>query len=183
MSNPITLPTVLFAGDSIRWTVAPADYPASDGWGAMLSLRNADNSIDIPASTSGREYILSASATTTDTYKAGTYQYRLRVIRNDETITIATGTMTIRPSFVGAIDERTDAQRALAAVDKLLSGKADKGVYEYEIGTRRLKSYTMSELLKLRSHLQAQVNAEQSLTSKTPFTGQRIAVRVGGGNG
>ena len=85
-------------------------------------------------------------------------------------------------SFSGALDARTDAEKALDAVNKLLAGKAEKGILEYEIHNRKLKNYSMDELLTLHSHLSKQVQREKiAAGSATELRGRKIMVRFGNG--
>ena len=180
--NQFQPPATICAGDTIDWHVASAEYPSSDGWTLAYILRNRDTAIDLIGASDNANHHINIAATQTENYAQGQYAYRARMSHPDGRVqTVAEGHITIKPSFATAIDARSDLETALANVDKLLAGKADKGVYEYEIGNRRLKSYTMAELLKLRAHLQMQVNAERVTSGMAQTGGRRIMVRFGNG--
>lgn len=179
---PFQLPAVIFAGDSIHWVFESPTYPASDGWTLTFQLRNAANSIDFRAENEANGFVVRQSGAQTDILAAGEYAYRARMTLGNDISTVGQGHITIKPSFSGALDARTDAEKALEAVNKLLAGKAEKGILEYEIHNRKLKNYSMDELLTLHSHLSKQVQREKiAAGSATELRGRKIMVRFGNG--
>jgi len=53
------------------------------------------------------------------------------------------------------------ASEILEKIEKILLGKADNDIAEYEIAGRSLKKYSFSELIKLRDKFKREVEAEK----------------------
>lgn len=178
------LPAVINAGDSIKLLYGSPDYPATDGWALVFMLRNAAGHYDLTCEAQGSAHLIKQTPTQTSGFVAGNYAYRAQFIKDDEAITVAQGNVRINPSFGdGAVDARGDAKIAYDNVTAMIAGKGNSGVYEYEIRGRRLKSYTIPELLALQSHLKrelAQEDAANGISSENQFKGQ-IRVRFGNG--
>ena len=181
-SFTLKLPATILAGDSISWRITDAAYPASQGWTLIYLLRNNDEEIDLTSTADGDTHVITQSASKTEAFTAGTYAYRAQYRNEDEgkAITVAQGSVTVAQSF-GSVLDRGKAQEAYDKVVALLSGKGDSDVYEYEIRGRRLKRYTLDELLRLKKELWQDVqreNAANGLNNNDQFRGQ-VHVRFG----
>lgn len=178
------LPAVINAGDSINQLYCSPEYPASDGWVLVFMLRNAAAQIDLTSVAENGAHRIKQTPAQTNAFTAGNYAYRAQFTRADEAITVGQGNVRITPSFGnGAIEARGPAQIAYDNVTAMLAGKGDSGVYEYEIRGRRLKSYTITELLQLQNHLRRELDRENTangIANTTQFSGQ-IRVRFGNG--
>lgn len=178
------LPAVINAGDSINLLYGSPEYPASDGWVLVFMLRNANASVDLTSTAENTAHRLKQTPAQTNDFAAGDYAYRAQFVRDDEAVTVAQGNLRINPSFnSGAIDARGPAQIAYDNVTAMIAGKGGSGVFEYEIRGRRLKSYTIPELLQLQTHLKREwerENAASGINSSNQFRG-KIQVRFGNG--
>lgn len=176
----LKLPATILAGDSISWRIADAAYPASQGWTLTYLLRNNDDEIDLTSTADGDTHVITQTADKTEEFTAGTYAYRAQYRNGDKAITVAQGSVIVAPSF-GSVLERGKAQEAYDNILAMLSGKASGAVYEYEIRGRRLKYYTLDELLRLKKELWQDVQREQAangLNNNDQFRGQ-VHVRFG----
>jgi hypothetical protein len=176
-TTPTTEPASITAGDSITWQRTLADYPA-DVWTLKYRLINATSKIDITASASGTNHLVSISTSTSAGYLDGTYTWTAWVEKTGERITLANGTIVIKPDLAAAayLDARSDAA---IIVDQLMAAykayTASNGhVAEYEIAGRRMKYRTGAEILDQLNHWKAILATEKRA--------ERIAAGLGGGN-
>lgn len=176
-SNPE--PISLIAGDTAKWTRRLDAYPASAGWALSYELVNAQHRYEIPAVAEGNAYRVLVPAQITKNFAAGSYDWRARVTNaGGEVYTVATGRMTVAPSFGAAIDGRSHARRTLEAIEAVLEGRATSATAEYEINGRRLKYIPLTELHAMRSKYQREVAAEEGRSGPRGVSG-RIMVRFG----
>ena len=180
-SSNFKIPAVFFAGDSILWRIDSADHPASDGWTLVYLLRNSTDEIDLTSTADGDTHVIRQAPSVSNGYVAGTSIYRKQFIKGNQTVTVEQGGVRIVPSFAdGSVDGRSPAQIGYDNICAMLTGKAASGVYEYEIRGRRLKSYTLDELLRLKNVLWQDLQRENIATGmnngNAPFRGQ-IRVR------
>ncbi len=176
-SIPTTEPETITAGDSFTWKRTLADYPAGT-WTLKYRLINADGKIDITATASGTDHLVSVEPATSAVYTAGTYTWTAWVEKTGYRITIGGGTMEVKPNIAAltTLDARTDAA---VIVDQLIAAyksyTASNGhVAEYEIAGRRMKFRGTAEILDQLNHWRAILASEKRA--------ERIAAGLGGGN-
>lgn len=166
---PATIPTiepaVINAGDTAKWTKTLADYPATDGWALTYTLVNAAQRYTVTAAASGSDYLITIAAATTATYATGNYDFRGQVSKAGEVFTVATGRLTVKPTFATAIEERTQARRTLDAIEATLEGRSTSATAEYEIAGRKMKYIDVPDLLALRDRFRADVAREDAANS------------------
>lgn len=113
----------------------------------------------------------------TDNLKAGDYAAELWATYTGNVKRIASRlSFTIRAGLAIG-DIRSQARKALEAIETMLAGQANEGVRRYRINNRELERYTVDELLKLRSHFAAEVQREERKNKGLSGLGPRIAVR------
>ncbi len=163
-TTPTTEPTSIVAGDTAKWLKTLADYPASAGWSLVYTLINAHHKIVITSTAQGDDHLVNESATTTNEWNAGTYDWRAQATNAGEVYTVGAGRITIAPSFdaVNKLDSRSPSRVMLDAVEAVMLKTASSNVQEYEIAGRRLKHYSMGELLQLRDRLRGEVAREEA---------------------
>lgn len=159
----------IYAGATLDFLIETlTDYPASDGWVVRLVLNpRAGGSVRaIDSVASGDAHRLQATAAQTAAWSTGWYARQVWVIKGAEQypVTDLFGQTEVRPGLNAAAgtDTRTDAEKALAAIQATLSGKADSAVQSYQINGRQLSSYPLTELIKLRDMYLRQVSNEQA---------------------
>ena len=173
-----TEPTSITPGDTVKWTRSLPDYPASAGWVLSYELVKASTRITITASSSGDNHLVTVAAATSTNYTAGDYAWRARVTKSGEVYTVGTGRVTILPSFASATDARSQARRALEAIESMLEGRASSAVMEYEIAGRRLRNYPIPELLTLRDRYRQDVAREDAAARSAANLPSRTRILV-----
>jgi hypothetical protein len=177
MTTPTTEPASVTAGDTITWQRTLADYPATT-YTLKYRLINAAGKIDITAAASGTDHLVSVSSTTSASWTAGTYAYQAWVEKTGERVTIGSGTMVVSPNLAAltSYDARSDAAKI---VDQLMAAyktyTASSGhVQEYEIGNRRMRYRSATEILDQINHWKGILASEKRA--------ERIASGLGAGN-
>lgn len=173
------------AGDTLEFTVTLADYPAGDGWVLhyRLTPRAAGGTAyAFDATASGDDHLVSVDAATTADWAAGDYTSSAWVTSGTQRFSISSegGQVTVLadPSTLPAgTDTRSQAEKDLAAIDSLLSGKASSGTEEYRISGRLLRSYPLADLMKLRALKRGEVDAERAAAGLPPLYGAAASVR------
>jgi len=158
---PTSEPAALRAGDTATWLKSLPDFPAGAGWSLEYTLINATGKITITSTAQGNDHKIRVLPATTTGWAAGTYAWQCRATDGTDTVTIATGNLEIKPNFAGLTtsDQRSFAQKTLAALEAWIENH-DPGVAEYEIAGRRMKYIPVTDLLKLRSQFEIEVNRQ-----------------------
>ena len=180
LTTPTTEPTQFVAGDTAKWLKTLAEYPASAGWALAYTLINSANKITFGSTAQGTDFLVNVSATTTATWAAGTYAWRAQVSKSGEVFTVGQGSLVIKAAFSAAtLETRSTSAIMLDNVNAALTKTASENVLEYEIAGRRLKHYSMGELLQLRDRLTADVARETAAANIANGLGNpgRIYVR------
>jgi predicted extracellular nuclease len=161
-SIPTTEPAALVAGDTAKWQRTLADYPASEGWTLRYTLTNALERYTFDASASGNDYLVTVAANTTANWQPGVYAWRAQVLKAAEVFTMATGSITVSAQWGAATDARSSSRIALDNVNAYLADAKNLAASQYRIGERELARWKMTDLLALRSRLQAEVAREEA---------------------
>jgi hypothetical protein len=181
-TTPTTEPATVVAGDTITWQKSYADYPATV-WTLKYRLLNSATKIDITATASGDDFLVSVTSTTSATWAAGAYDYTAWVEKSGERVTVELGRITVKANMAVAttFDGRSDAriiyEALIAAYKTAVASRAY--VAEYEIAGRRMKFSSREEWLKELNFWKAQVVAEdraEKIASGQP-AGARVLVR------
>lgn len=179
--TPTTEPITLLAGDTAKWLKTVPDYPATEGWVLSYTLVSAANRINFAATTSGTDYLVNVAAATTAAWAPGTYEWRAQVSLAVQVFTVASGSITVQPSFGGAVDGRSHARKALANIEAYLENSANLTAASYEIAGRKLQRISLPDLLTLRDKYRGEViredaaaNVARGLPDK-----RRVMVRFG----
>lgn len=176
------LPQSFRAGDTLTWTISLSAYPASDGWSLTYTLINATRKVTITSTASGSEHLLSVSAATSAGYAPGLYTWTAAASKNDQRISLSSGTVEILPNLaaLATYDGRTQAKRILDAIDAVLDQRATGVEMELEMNGRRIRYFTPDELKKWRIYWVAEVRREQAAERLANGLGgpQKVLVRI-----
>jgi hypothetical protein len=180
-TTPTTVPATVVAGDSIIWQQSFSDYPASV-WTLKYRLLNATGKIDITAGTSGDDYLVSVSSTTSAGWVAGDYSYTAWVEKIGERVTVDNGRISISPNLatLNSYDGRSPARQIyeglMAAYQAAVTTRAF--VSEYEIAGRKMKFNGKADWLTELNYWKAQVSAEDRAAALgAGMGGARVLVR------
>lgn len=173
------IPKKITAGTTFNRLMVNANYPASDGWLVKFYLRGSTQS-DFTSTDEGDNHRLLISASTTATWQAGNYAYTLRVEKSGEVVELESGNIQVMPDIAAmeaGYDARTQAEKALEAIEAVLAGRASKDQERYRINDRELYRTPIPDLIKLRGFYAAQVNRERH--GRNPVVG-RVLTRFPG---
>jgi hypothetical protein len=180
--------TQIIAGETLNYVTDPAEHPSylpADGWELELKLnpRAGGSVITVAGTPEGDAFLVRATAATTAGWAPGWYGGELWFVRGGEAYRALAGQVQIVPGLriaPAGTDTRSDAERALAAIEATLSGKAGSAVQSYQINGRSLSSYSLAELIKLRELYRREVASERRAAGLADGRGsvRRIAVRL-----
>lgn len=168
MATATTEPDSVRAGDTIAWQKTLSDFPASSGWTLKYRLINAAGSIDIVASASGADHLVSVSATTSATWQPGTYQYQSYVTKAAERYTVAIGSVEILPNLaaqVAGYDTRSTAKKTLEQLEAAHADYVSKGqgiTQRYTIQDREIWFRSAADIIKLMNYYRNLVAQEEA---------------------
>lgn len=159
-SIPTREPQELYVGATTRWRKSLSDFdPASATLSYAFVKSDGTEHFTVTATDNGDgSFLVTVAPSDLTGATAGDWRWQAWAEESGERTPVARGRITVRPDFAaGAVDERVEAEKILAAIESLLAGKFDKDASSYSIGTRSLTSYAPSELLELRNYYKAEV--------------------------
>lgn len=175
---PTNPPGNVVAGDSLSWTRAFSDYPASDGWVLAYTLISSTKVFNITATADGDGFAVNVDASATEAWEPDTYRLVEYVTQGTQRVTLGTTTLVVAPNLAAAsagADTRTHAEKMLALIDAWLESRAPVAG-STEINGRKIQYYPITDLLVMRDRFAREVAREQAAPGKT--AGVRILVRL-----
>ena len=162
METPTAEPSVVTAGDRIKWERELPDYPASDGWVLTYALRNAAGKIDIASTASGSKHVVNVAPDIAPAWVPGDYQGQGYVTKaaTNERYTVVRWSVRVLPNLAaqnGAYDSRAHAEKVLASIEAVIEKRATKDQEEYAINGRSLKRTPVADLIHLRNYYRSEV--------------------------
>ena len=158
-------PSEITAGDHIAWTRYDADYLPLDGWVLKYALRGPAV-INLSSTPDGDYHNIDIPGNTSAGYTAGVYSWAAYFEKADGTrVTRVTGRLTINPDLVAVgagYDGSTHAERVLAAIERVIEGRATRGDQELSFDGKRIVKMTVAELIQLRQQYRNEVRAERA---------------------
>lgn len=174
-------PTIVTAGDTLIWKRSLADYVAPT-WVLTYALINSLNKINITATNSGGDHLVTVAAATSATYAAGTYRWQSYVTSGSERHNIGTGEIVVKQNFAAesTIDTRSEAKTILDAINAVIAKRATLDQEEYTISGRSLKRTPIADLIVLRDKYAAIYKSEQAAEqlAQGKFGKNKILVRI-----
>lgn len=177
---PTVEPTRLTAGDTAKWKISLADFPAGDGWSLQYVFVGKAGKQEATSSADGAEHLLSIAASATANWAPGEYRWHAYATQADERYKVREGALTVEANLAAtaALDARTHARKVLDAIEAVLEKRATQAHMEYEIEGRRLRFIPVPELLTLRSRYRGYVRAEEDAARLAKGLPSRNQVRV-----
>ena len=162
-----TEPTEIVAGDFLAWkrTDLNADY-ANSAYTLKYVLRlqgSGSTEIEITATASGDDYLVSVASATTASYSVGRYDYQAYLTRNadSERITIKSAEMVVVANRDTATTDPIDHLRQrLNNLDAAILTLSQKTASSYSIAGRSMTYSDLPELMRMRNATQAEINTK-----------------------
>ena len=168
------LPDQIRAGDTIKWrhdasrdnlgnSITSSDYTLK--YYFRTNTNNEGHTATGTAFGTGWEFTISASDS--DGFDAGNWFFQAIATKASEAVTLATGRLEVLAgldytSTPAALDDRTQAEKDLAAVQKAIRDIANgNAVKSYSVAGRNLTRYEMADLIALESKLKFEVQRER----------------------
>jgi hypothetical protein len=183
MSVPTEEPLQIRAGTTWEWERSFTDYPAPT-WTLTYYLKNASAYISFAAAASGAAHLVTRTATQTQSYTAGKYDWEAQVSYSGSVYSVDRGRIEILPRFdsAAAVDARSNARKNLEAIDTLLLAYSagNNLVLEYTIGDRTMRYRDAADLMKWRNYWAAEVEREEAANRLAAGldSGYRILTRL-----
>lgn len=168
-------PINLHAGDSVAWSRAVPAYPSAQGWTLHYVLNGPERYTFEAAG--GAAYGVSLPASQTAAWAPGLYRWVALAVKDDQRVTVDTGTIQIEPNWETAtpVDVRTHAARMVALIETALEKRIPKDQQSYEIDGQRLDRIPVERLRELRMQYQRELGNQRRPGGPT---GRKINVRL-----
>lgn len=168
-----TEPQEITAGDHVTWELYLSDYPPSAGWALKYALRGPA-AINIVSTPSGLNHKVDVPGNTSKDYMSGAYSWARYVEKLDGTrVTLATGRIKIKPDLITAVagyDGSSHAERVLAAIERVIEGRASRGDQELWFDGKKITKMTVDELIKLRQYYKQELRTDGKVTKSARRT-------------
>ena len=159
-------PSQFTIGDTLSFRKILADYPPSEGWSLSYSLRilETGSALDISASVSGQEYVVTVTKAVTNDWDAGTYAIQGFVDNGTSRFQIYDGFIEALPSLStieDSVDLRSHVRKVLDNIEAVLEGRATHDVLESHIGDTTFRRLTPSQLMDMRNKYLVELDKEE----------------------
>lgn len=150
-------PDFIISGDTtqFQWGPMGSMYPSSL-WTATFYINGATSIVVTATKNNDDSFTITVPARQTGQLTAGTYSYAVRMVRDsdDFTVTVETGTVSVKANPAVAPQKAILAERMIALVEKCLEGQLSSGeaIESISIGGRSLSLMSRDELLKERAY-------------------------------
>ena len=186
----MTVPASIVAGSTVTWIEPPAlvtDSPAtSASWTLQVSFRTNTAGEGATAAGTARAdggWDVALSATTTESWDAGTWYWQKKITSGAVVVVIGSGTTEVLPSldYTGdptAFDGRSQAEKDLEAVQAAIRAIISKGAKSYSIGSRSFTSNDLGLLMQREAQLKAIVARERAAEKAAQGLGNPMSMFV-----
>ena len=150
-------PTSITAGTTAEWS--RTDAYAYGLWTYQYVLTGPQQ-ITVNATAAGGAVTAEVSASTTDSWPAGKYQWFLWRENGTQKHAVDTGYIEVRANpfgQTGSVDHSTHAERMLYAIEARLENRAVSDYEQYSIDGRSLARIPVAELMRLRDKYRNEV--------------------------
>lgn len=176
----------IYAGDTVKWSEDPTNGRTSAAWAMVCVLKDGaghDNVTVNGVANSSGGWDFTITDETTAAWTVGTHYWQIYVTKDGEKYTVGSGTMDVRAAVSSGgstFDGRSQAQIDLDAVKAAIRARiAGDATVEYTIGNRSLKKEPLSNLIALRTQLEADVAREKQAKRLSDGVGRAVFVRFG----
>lgn len=169
---PTKEPSEIIAGDFTQWKRTDLGDFDNTLYTLKYSARLAGTGtteIEITATASGSDYLVSIPSATSAAYTVGTYYWQAYITRDadSERIRIDGDTWKVSANLDEATtDPRSHARIMVDKIESLLENRADADVADYSIGNRSITKMPPKELREWRAYYMNELRAEDDRTAR-----------------
>lgn len=174
------VPQTIASGFNFYAQTWQPDYSGAE-WTLELLLRGV-GTITLTGERDAARHVFSANAEETATWAAGEYAYFLRAVSGSDAYLLEQGTVRVLPDatkIADGSDIRSEAQKALDAIDAVLAKRATLDQQRYRINNRELERTDIADLLALRAHYYRLVQVEKAKASGKGLFGRQVKFHMG----
>lgn len=180
---PTREPEEIQAGDTLKFTITLADYPADDGWTLTYRLTSATAQIAaFAASADGSSHAVSVAATTTADWAAGLYELRGQVEKSGEKYTTHVSNVQVLADLMAdnasGNDQRTHARKALSNVETAIEALASGTNQTFVINGESYSRKDLEQLTRVRDRYRQEVANEEALERINNGKGTKGVFRI-----
>lgn len=187
MTLPTLPPTAFEAGTTVAFTVPATEtslgtVSPAGGWGLTWHLRGVSEA-DVTATANTDTWTVTLTATASQALGAGGYTWALRgtlgVTPTQQVVTLSTGVLTVTPDMLEALagDLQSWEEKTLAVVHAALDGTIAGEMKMYMIGGRQVMTFSLDELMALRTRLLYTIRAQRGQGFGTPIRFDVVGMR------
>lgn len=175
---PTKEPESIVAGDTLKFNIDLADYPAGDGWTLKYNLVNASGTIQFQSSASGNTHAINEAFGTTANWVTGFYTLTGYVTNGTEQYQVYPPTrIEILPNPASAEnrDTRSISQKIVDLMEAAMLTGASRVTSEVEAEGVRVKWKDSTDFLAQYNFHKSQVNASNGKSKRhlTRFSAPR----------
>lgn len=150
-------------------------------WTLELLLRGT-GTITLTGERNSARHVFSANAEETATWVAGEYAYFLRAVSGSDAHLIEQGNVRVLPDatkIADGTDVRSEARKALDAIDAVIAKRAAIDQKSYRINNRELERTDIKDLIALRAHYFDLVQREEAKARGKSLFGRQVKFYMG----
>ncbi|WP_423159928.1 hypothetical protein [Stenotrophomonas maltophilia] len=175
-----TIPHTINAGFNFSATAWHREFSGAE-WVLQLNLRGPSR-VDVEAVRDGARHVFSVPGAETATWLPGAYAFTVRATNGSDVHLIEQGTVRVAPDIAAAAaghDGRSEARRALEAIEAVIAKRATVDQESYKINNRELVRMSVADLLRLRAHYVELVRREDAKAAGRSSWGRQVKFRMG----
>jgi hypothetical protein len=166
---PIKEPESIIAGDTLKFDITLADYPAGDGWTLSYNLVNKDGSYPFSSTANGNDHRVNVAIATTANWVAGFYTLTGYVSNGTERYQVfppARVEILRDPSLTDAADTRSIYQKILDLMEAAMLSGASRETAEVSAEGVTVRWKDGNDFLTRLNWVKSQVNASNGKSKR-----------------
>lgn len=175
------VPTVTFAGETLKLELSFGAYPANDGWACDVVFRSGQEKHSASLTGDGARFVGTVAAASTAEWSPGVYDWHAIVSKDGETYVPTQGTLAVNPNPNADGVALTAFEQQLQKVDAAIAAVvAGEGVASYTIqtavGSRQIQRMSLADLRAHRRWLEDKIAAERTALGQKPKRKQWVRI-------
>lgn len=169
-------PTVIYAGDTLKFTKDLGDYLPEESWTLSYTLVNASGSYTFAATDNGDStHLVNVAPATTGAWTTGDYTLYGHVTDGTDRYKVVEQEIEVKPNFASVnFDARSHVKKVLDALESTIEGKASQDQIQLQVAGRSIQHLSPTELIKWRETYKREYQQEL----KAAGLGKRGIVKV-----